>query len=172
MAAQMRHQALRDALEAARDNYDSETPGVLLRVLLECLSAQNVTPGAADKYAAREAIADATPDGGEPDPLRLVRIATDAIAAMLVFPAPKVMSSGPVAEQIAASLGAEHFLKRCDTPEFLSQCSGALLREASRLVERQPGMKVPNGVGVLREWLVGKLPDWRPVSFDGGRADA
>lgn len=172
MAAQMRHQALRDALEAMTDSWDSEHPAILLRVLLECLAAQNVTPGAADKHAALEAIADATPEGGEPHAGRLVKIAIETIAAILVFPAPKMMSSGPVAEQIAASLGAERHLPRCDTPEFLAQCSGALLREAARLVERQPGMKVPNGVGVLREWLVGKLPDWRPISFQGDSVDA
>jgi len=165
MAATMKHQALRDALANLHDYPPTDTVPILLRALLECLGAQNVTPGAAQKHAALEAIADATPDGGEPDPLQLVRIATETIAAMLVFPAPKVFSSGPVAESVALSLGADRHLPRFDTADFLAQCSGALLREAARHSDVQPGQRVPNGVGELRHFLVGKLPDWRPVGF-------
>jgi len=165
MAADMKAQALSDALEAMRDTYVADQPAILLRALLECLAAQNVTPGAARKHEALEAIADATPGGGEPSPSTLVKIATSAIASMLVFPAPKVLSSGPVADEIAASLDAERYLPRCDTPAFLAQCTGAMLREAAQMVERQPGQKIPSGVAVLREFLAGKLPDWRPVTF-------
>lgn len=166
MAASMKATALREALENLHDYPTVDTIPVLLRALLECLAASNVVPGAADKYAAVEAIADATPDGGEPDPLRLVRIATEAIATMLIFPAPKIASSGPIADEIAHSLDAARFLPRCDTPDVLAQCTGALLRDAAALVELKPGEKVPKSVGALREWLAGRLPDWRPVSFD------
>lgn len=166
MAAGMKATALREALANLHDDPTVDTIPVLLRVLLECLAASNVVPGAADKFAAVEAIADATPDGGEPDPQRLVRIATEAIATMLIFPAPKIASSGPIADEIAHSLDAALFLPRCDTPDFLAQCTGALLRDAAALVELKPGEKVPKSVGALREWLVGRLPDWRPVSFD------
>jgi len=171
MAAQMKHQALREALANLHDYPTEDTIPVLLRVLLECLAASNVVPGAADKFAAVEAIADATPDGGEPDPLRLVRIATEAIATMLIFPAPKIASSGPIADEIAHSLDAARFLPRCDTPDFLAQCTGALLRDAARLVQRQPGQKVPTGVAALRDYIAGKLPDWRPVDFGKDEPD-
>ena len=166
MAASMKATALRDALANLHDYPTVETIPILLRALLECLAATNVVPGGADKFAAVEAIADATPDGGEPDPLRLVRIATDAIATMLIFPAPKIASSGPIADEIAHSLDAARFLPRCDTPDFLAQCTGALLRDAAALVELRPGEKVPKSVSALREWLVDRLPDWRPVAFD------
>lgn len=165
MAATMKHQAMQDALANLHDYPPTDTVPILLRALLECLGAANVTPGAADKHAALEAIADATPDGGEPDPLRLVQIAAETIAAMLVFPAPKVFSSGPIAESVALSLGADRHLPRFDTADFLAQCSGSLLREAARHADVQPGQRVPNGVGELRHFLVGKLPDWRPVGF-------
>lgn len=165
LAATMKHQALRDALEEARDSYNSDTPLVLLRALLQALSATNVAPGAADKNEAAAAIAEAAPDGDEPSMGVLVRIAAKTLGDMLIFPAPKVMSSGPVAESIALSLGADRHLPRFDTADFLAQCSGALLREAARQVETKPGQRVPNGVGELRHFLVGKLPDWRPVGF-------
>lgn len=166
MAAGMKATALRDALANLHDYPTEETIPVLLRALLECLAASNVVPGGANKFAAVEAISDATPDGGEPDSLRLVRIATEAIATMLIFPAPKIASSGPIADEIAHSLDAARFLPRCDTPDFLAQCTGALLRDAAALVELKPGEKVPKSVGALRKWLAGRLPDWRPVSFD------
>jgi len=172
MAADMKAQALSDALEEFRDNYVADQPAILLRALLECLAAQNVTPGAAQKHEALEAIAEATLGGGEPSPSTLVRIATNAIASMLVFPAPKVLGSGPVADEVAASLNAERYLPRCDTPAFLAQCSGAMLREAAQTVERQPGQKIPSGVAVLREFLAGKLPDWRPVTFFAAKEPA
>lgn len=166
MMAGMKATALRDALANLHDYPTEETIPVLLRALLECLAASNVVPGGANKFAAVEAISDATPDGGEPDPLRLVRIATEAIATMLIFPAPKIASSGPIADEIAHSLDAARFLPRCDTPDFLAQCTGALLRDAAALVELRPGEKVPKSVSALREWLVDRLPDWRPVAFD------
>lgn len=173
MAAAMKREALRDRLSEFRKSVpvvDNRVP-ILLRALLEALGAQNVTPGAADKHAAGEAIADATPESGEPSPHTLVDIACKAIADMLVFPAPKLpsyggsSSSGPIADAIAASLGAEDYLPPCDTAEFLTQCSGDLLREAAKQVRLQPGQKLPKKVSDLRAFLVGKLPDWRPVSF-------
>lgn len=165
LAATMKHQALQDALQHLRSNPSLENPAILLRVLLEALGAMNVTPGGADKHAAGEAIAAATPDGGEPHPTELVRIACETIAAMLIFPAPKIMSSGPVADDIARSLGAELFLPRFDTADFLAQCSGTMLRQAAQLVQLQPGQKLPKSVGALRDFLVGKLPNWKPVTF-------
>lgn len=167
MAAEMKQQALADALVEFRKSvpaHDNRV-AVLLRALLEAMGAQNVTPGAADKHAPGEAIAEATAEGGEPAPHTLVRIACDTLRDMLVFQAPKVLSSGPIADAIALSLGAEDHLGRFDTPEFLAQCSGTLLWEAAKGVALQPGQKVPRGVAALRAFLVGKLPDWRPITF-------
>lgn len=179
MAAQMKHQALGEALsemsKSVPAGYDDRAE-VLLRALLQALGAQNVTPGAVDKGAPGNAIAEAAPDGGEPSRDALVRIACTTLRDMLVFDAPRVLSSGPIADDIAGSLGAEAYLGPFDTPDFLAQCSGTLLREAARGVTLQPGQKLPKGVSDLRAFLVGKLPDWRPVVFVdpvrvGGSAD-
>lgn len=170
MTAAMKHAAFASAVDDIRTMYDStNAPSVLLRVLLQCLAAQNVTPGGADKRAAMDAI-DAEADGtGEPTVDELMNIAIRTISAMMVFPAPKVISSGPVADKIAASIGAGRYLPRFDTREFLAECSGALLRDAVKTISLPMGQRAPKGVDALREFLVGKLPDWRPVSFQAAK---
>ena len=75
--------------------------------------------------------------------------------------------SGPVADWIGRSVHADFHTARFDTPEFLACASGELLRELAAAA----GVKVKS-VGALREALVGKLPQWRPVSFCAPGPDA
>ncbi len=169
LAADMKQHALRAALgDVVRMATKDEmviTMESLTRLLLISLDARNVSPGSAAPDGRTEMINAMGIEG-------VARVAVQTIGEMLVFPAPKVMMhSGPVADYVARSVGAERHLPRFDTPEFLAECSGAMLREAAALVPRQPGQKLPSSVAGLRTFLAGKLPDWRPVGFGGVEGD-
>lgn len=68
------------------------------------------------------------------------------------------------AEWIGALMDADYSMPRLDTAEILGEMSGDQLRALSALVATRHG-KPPAKVGELREWLIGKLPDWQPVAF-------
>lgn len=161
MAATMKQQAFAQQMHVAATALEPiAATEYMLRTLLACLDAANVTPGSAPLTGRLDVLEKS------PELMPLLDLAANTISAMLLFPAPKTPNhSGQVADRIAAGIGASAYLPRFDTREFLAECSGALLKEAARTVTMQPGQRAPKGVDALREFLVGKLPDWRPVGF-------
>lgn len=87
-------------------------------------------------------------------------MAAAALARLLTVGVPSTfgVESGAAAEWIGAAIGAGDMLGRFDTPAFLAQASGDVLRAAAAAA----GIKATGAVGALRERLAGALPDWRP----------
>ena len=162
MAAEMKRAAFVQSINDMAKHPESNAIFHLLRALLMCLDAKNVVPGAAEITGRVPRLNTYTTNAEN-----LIEVARQTVGAMLVFSAPKqATNSGAVADQIAEFLGSGEHLPRCDTRAFLAECSGALLKEAAGTVTMSPGQRAPKGVDALREFLVGKLPDWRPVTFD------
>lgn len=76
-----------------------------------------------------------------------------------------IITNGPVtgnaAEWIGNMLGADAFLPRFDTEEFLAQVKGATLRQ----VAEQQGMKATGKISDLRATIAGAAENYRPTTF-------
>lgn len=137
--------------------------GAILCALVASLDAPNVVPGGAGRKHLAALGMSADEPKAVPDDRTVAVAAADAVAGLLSFAHPSnYRSSGKVAEAVAVMLAAQGDLGRFDTPEFLAHCAGPYLRQ----VAREAGFPYPpDKVADLRRYLVGKLPDWRPVPF-------
>ncbi|QBL93109.1 hypothetical protein KSAC_08680 [Komagataeibacter saccharivorans] len=159
--AKVRTRALHDALR-------NQTPGI--DVALTALLIR-VTAGDALKADILARLVDRAGDITIPPADQLVRLACEALARE-VHVTPEHRQNTVTysqdhyarAEWIGALMDADYSMPRLDAPEILGEMSGDQLRALSLLVADGHG-KPPAKVGELREWLVGKLPDWQPVPF-------
>lgn len=93
----------------------------------------------------------------------LYAIAAEMLARVLDVRTPNNQGygSGPAAEWIGNMLGADAFLPRFDTEEFLAQVKGATLRQ----VAEQLGFKPTGKISDLRATLTGNAETYRPTTF-------
>ncbi|CAM3067596.1 chromosome partitioning protein [Komagataeibacter xylinus] len=161
--AKIRTRALHDALR------DQEKPptidAVLTALLIKVTVGHRLMADVVAQLVNREG------DITIPHEAQLVQLACEVLAREVhVTPEHKrngiTYSSGHYdrAEWIGALMDADYSMPRLDTAEILGEMSGDQLRALSLLVATRHG-KPPAKVGELREWLVGKLPDWQPVPF-------
>ncbi|WP_130730903.1 chromosome partitioning protein [Komagataeibacter xylinus] len=162
MLAKIRTRALHDALR------DQEKPptidAVLTALLIQVTAGHGLMADVVAQLVNREG------DITIPPETQLVQLACEVLAREVhVTPEHRrngiTYSSGHYdrAEWIGALMDADYSMPRLDTAEILGEMSGDQLRALSLLVAKRADM--PTKVGELREWLVGKLPDWQPVVF-------
>ena len=169
MIADAKTAALGRAL-AEVDVAAATAPAQAMQMLLLALSATNVEirHAAGQRRWRQDLAAKLLLPGGVAATLPttdLVKLANEALAALLTVGAPDAPRYGPAsgdaAEWIGAAVSADRALPRFDTPEFLATVKGA---ELKRLVAGI-GLNVGASVSTFRTMLVGKLPDWRPCAF-------
>jgi len=177
MIGQAKTAAIRTALlDRVATGY---TEGALLRMMVLCLAAQNVTvngdPTSRFQHtdfrdlAAKILDAEGKPrdldNDDQNDEEEIIKhIACEAIARILVCgPTESAASSGAAAEWIGAWIDAERTLPPLDTPELLAQVSADTLREAATAA----GIDTKGSTKQLRERLAGNLSEvrWPGATF-------
>lgn len=162
--AQIRTRALHDALRDKKR---------LLPTIEEALTALliHVTGGHALMGDILARLVDREGDITVPPESQLVQLSCEFLARSLdVTPVHRhntgMYSRGHYAraEWIGALMDADHWMPRLDTEEILAEMSGDELRTLAGTLPAHHG-RPPAKVGELREWLVGKLPEWKPTSF-------
>jgi ParB/RepB/Spo0J family partition protein len=177
MIADAKTQALRETL---RDGLAGETPHRVLTLMMLAFTALNVSCSGVEEPDSlvwsmrrfRDLAARVLTPEGEVLPLSLADVrmhAGELLARLLSFGTPGPAgscsdTSGPAAEWIGAAIGAEQALPRFDTEEFLQHVGGDELRRMAGA----EGKKTTGTVKVVRERLVGQLPDWRPEGAEFG----
>jgi ParB/RepB/Spo0J family partition protein len=162
--AAMKGEALRQRLE---ETAPETLPSDMLRALLLALTFNNVDlPDSLLRYGKGpyRFLAPRLVNGeGEPIAMSdrdLCRMAGEAIGRMVQFDSPIMGGgSGPAADWLAFLVGAD--VPRCDTEEILGGIGRDMLVEMATAA----GIDSSGKLGELRARLIGKLPDWRPVSF-------
>jgi ParB family transcriptional regulator, chromosome partitioning protein len=165
--AALKTEAVREGVAA----FTRHGVGDMLRLLLLTFAADNISvTTSSQKYGEHglDWLANGlvSKDGGlsvDYGPDELCAMAADVIIHCIAFDHPNSNfgTSGAAAEWIGQIVGAIDFMPRMDTADILKGFSYDALVE----VARSQGISEDGTAKAIRERMVGKMPEWRPVTF-------